>query len=237
MSRVAFVTGVASGIGFAVAERLRDDGATVVGLDLRADGPDGVDVVAGDVTDRASVDAAIAHAVDAHGRLDVVANVAGIPQFGRVEDLGDDEWHRSLDVNLTGPFLVCRAALPHLRATRGCIVNVASIAGLEGQAYTAAYCASKGGLVLLTKALAVELALDGVRVNCVCPAAVDTPLVLDVAERIPADVDPRLLDRLQMLMPGLVTPAEVAGAVCFLASDAARMITGVALPLDGGRSA
>ena len=237
MSRVAFVTGVASGIGRAVAKRLRDDGATVVGFDLRTDRPDGVDVVTGDVTERASVEAAIAHAVHAHGRLDVVANVAGIPQFGRVDDLGDDEWQRSLDVNLTGPFLVCRAALPHLRASRGCIINLASIAGLEGQAYTAAYCASKGGLVLLTRALAVELAHDGVRVNCVCPAAVDTPLLVDVAHRIPGDADPRLLDRLQMLMPGMLSPAEVAAAVAYLASDAARMITGQALALDGGRSA
>jgi NAD(P)-dependent dehydrogenase (short-subunit alcohol dehydrogenase family) len=237
VNRVAFVTGVASGIGHAVAERLRDDGATVVGFDLRAEGPAGVEVVAGDVTDRAAVEAAIAHAVQAHGRLDVLANVAGVPQFGRVDELGDDEWQRSLDVNLTGPFLACRAALPHLRASRGCIVNLASIAGLEGQAYTAAYCASKGGLVLLTRALAVELAPDGVRVNCVCPAAVDTPLLVDVAHRIPADADPRLLDRLQMLMPGLVSPAEVAAAVAYLASDAARMITGQALALDGGRSA
>jgi NAD(P)-dependent dehydrogenase (short-subunit alcohol dehydrogenase family) len=235
--RVAFVTGVASGIGHAVAERLRDDGATVVGFDLREEGPGGVEVVAGDVTDRAAVEAAIAHAVQAHGRLDVLANVAGVPQFGRVDELSDDEWRRSLDVNLTGPFLACRAALPHLRASRGCIVNLASIAGLEGQAYTAAYCASKGGLVLLTRALAVELAQDGVRVNCVCPAAVDTPLLVDVAHRIPADADPRLLDRLQMLMPGLVSPAEVAAAVAYLASDAARMITGQALALDGGRSA
>ena len=237
MNRVAFVTGVASGIGHAVAERLRDDGATVVGFDLREEGPGGVEVVAGDVTDRAAVEAAIAHAVQAHGRLDVLANVAGVPQFGRVDELSDDEWRRSLDVNLTGPFLACRAALPHLRASRGCIVNLASIAGLEGQAYTAAYCASKGGLVLLTRALAVELAQDGVRVNCVCPAAVDTPLLVDVAHRIPADADPRLLDRLQMLMPGLVSPAEVAAAVAYLASDAARMITGQALALDGGRSA
>jgi NAD(P)-dependent dehydrogenase (short-subunit alcohol dehydrogenase family) len=237
VSRVAFVTGVASGIGRAVAERLRDDGATVVGFDLRAEGPDGVEVVAGDVTDRVAVEAAIAHAVQAHGRLDVLANVAGVPQFGRIDDLSDDEWRRSLDVNLTGPFLACRAALPHLRASRGCIVNLASIAGLEGQAYTAAYCASKGGLVLLTRALAVELAQDGVRVNCVCPAAVDTPLLVDVAHRIPADADPRLLDRLQMLMPGLVSPADVAAAVAYLASDAARMITGQALALDGGRSA
>jgi len=237
VNRVAFVTGVASGIGHAVAERLRDDGATVVGFDLREEGPGGVEVVAGDVTDRAAVEAAIAHAVQAHGRLDVLANVAGVPQFGRVDELSDDEWRRSLDVNLTGPFLACRAALPHLRASRGCIVNLASIAGLEGQAYTAAYCASKGGLVLLTRALAVELAQDGVRVNCVCPAAVDTPLLVDVAHRIPADADPRLLDRLQMLMPGLVSPAEVAAAVAYLASDAARMITGQALTLDGGRSA
>jgi NAD(P)-dependent dehydrogenase (short-subunit alcohol dehydrogenase family) len=163
--------------------------------------------------------------------------VAGIPQFGRVDDIDDDEWARSLAVNLTGPFTVCRAALPHLRATRGCIVNVASIAGLEGQAYTAAYCASKGGLVLLTRALAVELAPDGVLVNCVCPAAVDTPLLAEVAPRIPADADPRLLDRLQMLMPGLVTPGQVAAAVAYLASDEAAFVTGHALALDGGRSA
>ena len=237
MTRVALVTGAASGIGWAVAERLRDDGAAVVGFDLRDRGPDGVEMVAGDVTDRAAVDAAVAHAVAAQGRLDVVANVAGIPQFGRVDDIDDEEWARSLAVNLTGPFTVCRAALPHLRATRGCIVNVASIAGLEGQAYTAAYCASKGGLVLLTRALAVELAPDGVRVNCVCPAAVDTPLLADVAPRIPADADPRLLDRLQMLMPGLVTPGQVAAAVAYLASDEAAFVTGHALALDGGRSA
>lgn len=238
MTRVAFVTGVASGIGRAVAERLRDDGVAVVGLDLRAEAPEGVDAIAGDVTDRAAVEAAIAHTVERHGRLDVVANVAGIPQFGRVDDLDDGEWQRSLDVNLTGPFLVCRAALAHLRTTRGCIVNVASIAGLQGQAYTAAYCASKGGLVLLTKSLAIELAGDGVRVNCVCPAAVDTPLLAEVAPRIPPDGDPRLLDRMQMLLPpGVIAPAEVAAAVAYLASDEAGALTGVALPLDGGISA
>ena len=238
MTRVAFVTGVASGIGRAVAERLRDGGVAVVGLDLRAAAPEGVDAIAGDVTDRVAVEAAIAHTVERHGRLDVVANVAGIPQFGRVDDLDDDEWQRSLDVNLTGPFLVCRAALAHLRATRGCIVNVASIAGLQGQAYTAAYCASKGGLVLLTKSLAVEVAGDGVRVNCVCPAAVDTPLLAEVAPRIPPDGDPRLLDRMQMLLPpGVIAPAAVAAAVAYLASDEAGALTGVALPLDGGISA
>jgi meso-butanediol dehydrogenase / (S,S)-butanediol dehydrogenase / diacetyl reductase len=237
MSTVAFVTGAASGIGRAVAERLRADGATVVGFDRRPEGPDGVEVLGGDVTDRVAVDAALAHVVDRHGRLDVVVNVAGIPQIGRVEDITDEEWRRVLDVNLTGPFLVCRAALTHLRATKGCIVNVASIAGLEGQAYTAAYSASKGGLVMLTRALAVEVAVEGVRVNCVCPAGVDTPLMLEVAERIPPGLDPRLLDRLHMLMPGLISPGEVADAVAYLASDAARTVTGHALTIDGGRSA
>ena len=237
MSRVAFVTGVASGIGWAVAERLLADGVTVVGFDRRPSGPEGIEVVAGDVTERGAVDDAVAHTVDAHGRLDIVANVAGVPQMGRVEDIDDDEWRRVLDVNLTGPFLVCRAAAPHLRASRGCVVNIASIAGVEGQAYTAAYSASKGGVVMLTRSLAVEWASDGVRVNCVCPAGVDTPLIVEVAERMSADLDPRLLDRLQMLVPGVISPDEIADAVAYLASDSARTITGHSLVIDGGRSA
>ena len=237
MSRIAFVTGVASGIGRAVATRLQAGGDTVVGFDRVDDGPAGVEVVVGDVTERSSVDGAVAAVAERHGRLDVVVNVAGVAQIGRIEDIDDDEWRRVLDVNLTGPFLVCRAAVPHLRASRGCIVNIASIAGLEGQAYTAAYSASKGGVVLLTRSLAVELALDGVRVNCVCPAGVDTPLMLEVATHMPADLDPRLVDRLQMLMPGFIAADEVAGAVAYLASDDARTITGHALTIDGGRSA
>jgi meso-butanediol dehydrogenase / (S,S)-butanediol dehydrogenase / diacetyl reductase len=237
VSRVAFVTGVASGIGWAVAERLLADGVTVVGFDRRPSGPEGIEVVAGDVTERGAVDDAVAHTVDAHGRLDIVANVAGVPQMGRVEDIDDDEWRRVLDVNLTGPFLVCRAAAPHLRASRGCVVNIASIAGVEGQAYTAAYSASKGGVVMLTRSLAVEWAADGVRVNCVCPAGVDTPLIVEVAERMSADLDPRLLDRLQMLVPGVISPDEIADAVAYLASDSARTITGHSLVIDGGRSA
>ena len=168
--RVVLVTGSASGIGWATAERFLADGDTVVGVDLTPAGPPGADARRADVSDTAAVRTVVAETLAAHGRLDVVANVAGIPQFGHVDDLGDAEWQRSLDVNLTGPFKVCRAALPALRASRGCIVNVASIAGLEGQAYTAAYCTSKGGLVLLTRALAVELSPDGVRVNCAAPA-------------------------------------------------------------------
>ena len=228
--RVCVITGAASGIGAATANLFAAEGATVVRVDRQQ--PADVEC---DVTDEASVAAAVAHAVDSLGGIDVVANVAGVAQFGRVEDLGVDEWRRVLEVNLTGPFLVSRAAIPHLKARRGCIVNVASIAGLEGQPYSTAYSASKGGVVLLTKSLAVDLAAAGVRVNCVCPGTVDTPLIADVANRIPADADPRLMARLDMLLRGFISPIQVAEAIAYLASDAAAMITGTALVLDGGR--
>jgi NAD(P)-dependent dehydrogenase (short-subunit alcohol dehydrogenase family) len=233
--RVVVVTGAASGIGRATAERFAGLGDTVAGLDLVVDGPA---TIRCDVTSTASVEAAVASVIAAHGRIDVLANVAGIPQFGHVDAITDEEWDRVLDVDLTGPFRLIRAALPHLRASRGVIVNVASVAGLQGQAYTAAYCAAKGGLVLLTRALALELAGDGVRVSCVCPAAVDTPLLGDVAGRIPADVDPKLMDRLQMLLPGgFLSADQVAGAIAYLASDDAALASGTILNLDGASSA
>jgi meso-butanediol dehydrogenase/(S,S)-butanediol dehydrogenase/diacetyl reductase len=226
---VALVTGAASGIGAAVATRLRTAGYDVIGLDLTA----AAGVRRCDVTSTTEVDGIVA-ALD---QLDVVANVAGIPQFGRVEAITDDEWERVLSIDLGGPFKVIRAAVPLLKRSRGCIVNLASVAGLQGQAYTAAYSAAKGGLVVLTKALAVELAPDGVRVNCVCPGGVDTPLLDQV--RFPDDADPRLLAMLTGPLAGaaLATAEEIAEAVAWMVSPAAASLTGVALPIDGGRSA
>lgn len=229
--RVAFVTGAASGIGAATAALLAAEGATVVGADIAGDG---TAVLQCDVTDAASVDAAVQRTIDEHGGVDVVANVAGVMRFGRVEDVSLADWELHLRVNLTGPFLVSQRALTSLRERRGCIVNVASIAGVKGQAYTAAYCASKGGLVLLTKSMALELARDGVRVNCVCPSGVDTPLIGGIVPTIPADADMRLLARLESVIPRMVRPEEVAEAIAYLASDAAAMITGHALLIDGG---
>lgn len=229
--KVALVTGAASGIGAATAELFRQQGADVVGVDLAGDG---VDVLRGDVTDPASVSAFVAEAAARHGGLDVVANVAGIVRFSKVEETTLADWQAHLAVNLTGPFLVSQAAIPHLAERRGNIVNVASIAGLKGQAYTAAYCASKGGLVLLTKSMALELVDRGVRVNCVCPGGVDTPLIGGVVSSIPADGDPRLMARLDSLIPRMVTPIEVAEAIAYLASDVASMVTGTALVIDGG---
>jgi meso-butanediol dehydrogenase / (S,S)-butanediol dehydrogenase / diacetyl reductase len=230
--KVALVTGAASGIGAATAALFAAEGALVVGVDLAGDGDA---VLRGDVTDPESVRSFVAEAVTRHGGIDVVANVAGIIRFSKVEETTFDDWNRHLAVNLTGPFLVSQAAIPHLVERRGVIVNVASIAGLKGQAYTAPYCASKGGLVLLTKSMALELSPHGIRVNCVCPAGVDTPLAGGVAATIPRDVDAKMLGRvIDSPLPGMATPAEIAEAIAYLASDAARMITGTSLMIDGG---
>ena len=229
--KVALVTGAGSGIGKATAELFRAEGAHVVGVDLTGDG---VDVLAGDVSDPDSVQEFVNAAIDRHGGIDVVANVAGIVHFSHVEETTLADWNRHLSVNLTGPFLVSQAALPTLIERKGSICNVASIAGLKGQAYTAAYCASKGGLVLLTKSMALELAKRGVRVNAVCPSSVMTPLVTGVAENLPKDVDPELFARLTNVMPEWVTPEEIAESIAYLSSHAARNITGTTLLIDGG---
>jgi NAD(P)-dependent dehydrogenase (short-subunit alcohol dehydrogenase family) len=233
---VVVITGAASGIGFATAELFRDDGATVYGLDIAASVPDGVTYVKCDVGDRPSVDAAIDECAR-HGRIDVLANVAGIVQFGRFEQITDAEWDRVHAVDLKGPFMLMQAAMPHLKACGGTIVNVSSVAGHVAQPYAVAYAAAKGGLTMMTKALALELSPDGIRVNAVCPGTVDTPIVSQVAASFPPDLDPRVADRLLMMLPGpAITPAEIGSAIVYLASPAARMITGTVLAFDGGMS-
>jgi meso-butanediol dehydrogenase/(S,S)-butanediol dehydrogenase/diacetyl reductase len=221
------VTGAASGVGRATAALFAEEGATVVGLDVTpAEG-----VLVCDLTDSEHVRALV---VD-HGPFDVVLNVAGVVRLEHLADISLDSWQRQLDVNLTAPFVVSQAALPGLLARKGNIVNVASVAGLRGQAYSAAYCASKAGLVMLTKAMALELSQSGVRVNCVCPGGIDTPLVAGVAKAMPSGLDDKLMQRLyNVLPPGFSQPEEIAEAIAYLASDAARSITGTALSIDGG---
>jgi NAD(P)-dependent dehydrogenase (short-subunit alcohol dehydrogenase family) len=228
--KVALITGAASGIGAATAALFRDEGADVVAVDVAA--ADGV--LHGDVTDPQSVRSFVDAAIKKYGGIDVVANVAGIVRFAHVEDVALEDWQQHLAVNLTGPFLVSQAALPSLIERRGCIVNVASIAGLRGQAYTAAYAASKGGLVLLTKSMALELATRGVRVNAVCPSSVLTSMIEGVAPTIPDDADPKLMARLMSVNEGWVTPAEIAESIAYLSSRSARSITGTTLVIDGG---
>lgn len=232
--RVVVVTGAASGIGFATAELFRDAGDLVYGLDVAATVPDGVTYVECNVADKAAVDAAIAVCGE-HGRIDVLANVAGVVQFGRFDQITEADWDRVHAVDLKGPFLVMQAALPYLRACTGNIVNVSSVAGNKPQGYTTAYSAAKGGLTMLTRSLALELSPENIRVNAVCPGTVDTPIVSQVAEVFPDDLDPRVSDRLMMMLPGkAISPAEIGSAIVYLASPAARMITGEVLAFDGG---
>ncbi len=235
--RVVVITGAASGIGFATAEQFRDLGDIVYGLDIHPTVPDGVTYVECNVGNRESVAAAIAKCAE-HGRIDVLANVAGIVQFGRFDTITDDEWDRIHAVDLKGPFMVMQEALPHLRATRNAnIVNVSSVAGRVPQGYTTCYSAAKGGLTQLTRSLALELAPERIRVNAICPGTVDTPIVSEVAEKYPADLDPRVADRLMMMLPGRsISPHELAASIVYLASPAARMITGCVLAHDGGMS-
>lgn len=225
------VTGAAGGVGRATVELFEAEGASVAGLDLAA----GAGILACDVGDEASVQAAITEAAARLGGLDVVANVAGIDQFRKFEDLDIATWQRHLSVNLTGPMLVSRAALPHLRASKGNIVTIASIAGLRGQPYQAAYCASKAGVIMLMKSLALELAADGIRVNTICPGGVQTDMPTNAAaEHADSDLDWALLMETSGARYGFMPPSDIADAIAYLASDAAASVTGAVLSVDRG---
>jgi len=244
--QTVFVTGAGSGIGRAAAQLASAEGAAVVCADvdeaslketvasIEASGARALGVPC-NVMEPASVTAAVTQGVEAFGGLHAVFNVAGIGGFAHTEEVKFEDWQRILGVNLTGTFLVSQAALPHLLAQRrSAIVNVASVGGLNGQAYSAAYCASKWGVVGLTKALAVEYVKRGLRVNCVCPAGVKTPLMGKFS--FPEGADMELVARFGLVLK-FTHPEEVAEALAYLASSAARSINGVALPLDFGNSA
>ena len=235
-SRVVVVTGAASGIGHATAALFRDLGDTVFGLDINPTVPEGVTYVECNVGDLAAVQRAV-ETCAVHGRIDVLANVAGIVQFGRIETVTEQEWDRVHAVDLKGPFFLIQAALPHIRACSGTIVNVSSVAGNVAQPYATAYAAAKGGLTQLTKALALELSPEGIRVNAICPGTVDTPIVEQVFHKLTDDLDSRVADRLMMMLPGgAIKPAEIGETIVWLASPAARMVTGAVIAHDGGMS-
>lgn len=242
--KIAIVTGAASGIGRAVAERLAREGAYVVIGDRNAAGLADTAALIGssahdiafDVSDPVACAGIVAAAVERHGRLDILCNVAGVLDMAPVADISIERWQRMIGVNLSGVFFMSQAALPHLVPTRGCIVNMASAAGLVGVPYNAGYVASKHGVVGLTKALALEFSDRGVRVNAVCPGGVNTPLIAAPAN---PGVDWTQVMRSAGWLDGGINaePHDIADTVAFLASTEARMITGAAFAVDGGQTA
>ncbi|BBX52930.1 SDR family oxidoreductase [Mycolicibacterium poriferae] len=239
--KVALVTGASAGLGAATARLFAERGAQVFGIardtermaEVFADVPGGT-FASVDITSPQACADAVADCVAHFGRLDVLANVAGFHQMRHSATMTDDDWERDLAVNLTGPFYLCRAALPHLLDSGGNIVNVSSIAGVEGEVYSAGYCAAKHGLVGLTRALAIEFTKDRLRVNAICPGGMPTAQTTEF--QAPENADWDLIMRIASPR-GFMDTADVAKTIAFLASDDAAAIHGAVYRVDNGKGA
>ncbi|MEO6988978.1 MAG: SDR family oxidoreductase [Aquihabitans sp.] len=244
--RCAIVTGAASGIGRATAMQLAQDGAAVGCLDqseavhdtvaaIKAEHGTARGVVV-DVRDEASVQGAVDEIESELGPVRVLANVAGVLRFAHTHTSTVEDWDLLVDVNMKGPFLMCRAVIPSMLANGGgSIVNVASSAGMFGQAYTAAYCASKGGLVMFSKSLAVEYSKQNIRVNAIAPGGVKTSMTTKVD--FPEGMDFSLIQKTIAPDNKMLDPESPAALIAYLASDEAEGITGAAIPIDHGITA
>lgn len=249
--KTALVTGATSGIGAAVSRTLAAAGAAVVvvGRDQTKAmacveeivGQGGkAHYVVGDVTNSAFADEAVTFAVDRFERLDTLVNAAGVIHRGSVEETSDEAWRWVMATNVDGLFYMSRAAVPVMRASGsgGSIINLASNVGLVGCPSLAAYCASKGAVVQLTRAMALDHAAENIRVNAVCPGAVDTPMLVSGRESSGLSPEEVLARNVAEVPQGRIPkPEEIADLIAFLASDASRHITGAAIPIDGGYTA
>jgi len=240
------ITGAAQGIGLAISERFLQEGASIAILDRNESLLDKVTsslrqagrVVhfAADVSNAGQITDAVHQACETMGGCDGVINCAGVDLLKPFEEMALTEWDRTFAVNLTGPMLVCQAALPALKRQGGAIVNIASAAGLRPLINRTGYCATKAGLVMFTKALSIDLSPYGIRANVLCPGITDTPQFRAEFENEP-DPEAELANIVEMYqIKRMASPQEVAAAVLFLASDESSYITGAALAADGGRS-
>ena len=242
---VVLVTGASSGIGAAIAIAFAEDGWDVMAagrdegrLEEVADVSERIVTWAGELAESEDCDELIAETIEEFGEIDCLVNNAGILVRGNVGDTSDDDWRRTMSVNLDVPFFLSRAALPYLLKSEGSIVNIASDWGLRGGERAAAYCASKGGLVLLTKAMAKDHARDGMRVNAICPGDVDTPMLTAEALAEGMEIEEYMEEASESVPSGRVAePEEVASLALFLDSGAATHINGTTVLIDGGGSA
>ena len=241
---VALVTGASSGIGAAIAISFADAGWEVMAagrdegrLAEVGDVSDRIVTWAGELSESDDCDELVADTVDEFGGLDCLVNSAGILLRGNATDTSNDDWRVTMAINLDVPFFLSRAAIPYLRKSAGSIVNLASYWGTNGGDRAVAYSSSKGGLILLSKAMARDHAGEGIRVNAICPGGVDTPMLAEAAVASDMDVD-EFLNTVAEDSPNgrIATPEDIAALVLFLASDAASHITGTAVPIDGGLS-
>jgi len=243
--KVALVTGASSGIGAAVTLQLADCGYAIMaaGRDTErtaslCNKSDNIRTWVGDLSGADACTELVAACAAAFGRLDLLVNNAGIYLAANAENTSDDLWSRTIAINLHAPFYLSRAAIPHLRKTEGVILNIASDWGISGGKDAVAYCTSKGGLVLMTKAMALDHAHEKIRINAICPGDVETPMLYQKGDARGLNPQAAVLAADAESPTGRVTTAdEVAALVVFLASDNAAQITGAAIPIDGGNTA
>jgi NAD(P)-dependent dehydrogenase (short-subunit alcohol dehydrogenase family) len=243
--KVALVTGASSGIGKAIVLRLASDGFFIMATgrdktrtEQLGDQSDNIQTWTGDITSPEKCAELLASCIDSFGRLDLLVNNAGIYDAADAEHTTDKNWSQTIAINLSTPFYLSREAMPYLRKTKGVILNIASDWGIVGGKNAVSYCASKGGLVLMSKAMALDHADEGVRVNAICPGDVETPMLYAEGAARGLDPEAAVRDAAKGSPTGRVTTSEeVAALVAFLASDAAAQITGAAIPIDGGNTA
>ena len=245
MTRVVVITGASSGIGAAAALKFHQQGFNIVlagrneaRLSSLANTLTNSVMWTGDIAQSAACNALIKFTLASFGRIDVLINCAGIIYRSTATDTSDSQWLDTMSVNLNAPFYLSRAAIPHMTENGGTILNIASDWGLKGGELAAAYCASKGGLVLLTKAMAIDHAKDKIRINAICPGDVDTPMLEIESAQRGIDYKTAMVNNNADSLTGRITqPDEVAALCLYLASDCAAQITGTAISIDGGNTA